>query len=178
MSLQNKRKNKFLKKSDPDLNQKKITKSIDFFVILNSHESFLGIYPRIRVPRTRVARIFGPYWSCNVPVLSMMSLCKDWLVLVRRFLVKNLPRSYCYELVVSSKTWKLVELVTFSKSWANILTTIQSVFGYFDLKLTKKMTKMIKKEIYGFIMSLRVNLNMEESVRALLNPIPWVFLSP
>ena len=38
------------------------------------------------------------------------------------------------------------------------------------------MTKMIKKEIYGFIMSLRVNLNMEESVRALLNPIPWVFL--
>ena len=101
-------------------------------------------------------------------------------LLVLEFLVENLPRSYCYELVVSSKTSKLVELVTFSKSWANILTTIQSVFGYFDLKLTKKrpkMTKMIKKEIYGFIMSLRENLNMEESVRALLNPIPCVFLS-
>ena len=40
----------------------------------------------------------------------------------------------------------LVELVTFSKSWANISTTIHSVFGQFDLKLTKKWPKKWSKK--------------------------------
>ena len=39
------------------------------------------------------------------------------------------------------KRLKLVELVAFSKSSANISTTIHSVFGHFDLKLTNKRSK-------------------------------------
>ena len=39
------------------------------------------------------------------------------------------------------KWLKLVESVAFSKSSANISTTIHSVFGHFDLKLTNKRSK-------------------------------------